>query len=172
MKRILLVFAALLMFAGNLDARDDDVKGVQFGIAYRFDVYRPHSQQSSANISLGYRLNRGNYVGLQSGLAFAGSAKDDAGIQHLYRGIPILADYIHYFPIGDKERHSIYAGAEAGWIYRIFYQDNAQSQKPSVFPPFVCIKGGLDLSIVGLTHMMVGLEFNWVGMGATVGFTF
>ena len=184
MKRILLVFAALIL-ACSAQAQTKDERGLQFGVNYRAEfVNLVHSQQS-ANLSLGYRINKGNYVGLQSGYAFKGSTYVDADPgEYAYRGIPLRAEYTHYFFLGKARRHSIYAGAEAGGIFANYYKgfgctwDDAHKQQiynttpVNKVIPYAGIKAGLDFNIANFTHLQAGIIISYIGYGLSAGLTF
>lgn len=182
MKRILLVFAALIL-ACSAQAQTKDERGLQFGVNYRAEfVNLVHSQQS-ANLSLGYRINKGNYVGLQSGYAFKGSTYVDADPgEYAYRGIPLRAEYTHYFGLGKARRHSIYAGAEVGGIFANYYKGfgmiwDGDAQIPASLAvskviPYAGIKAGLDFNIADITHLQAGIIISYMGYGLSAGLTF
>lgn len=71
MKKLFVIMAALLLTFGA-GAQDKEMKGFQFGVNYRTEFVNLIHSQQSANLSPGYRINRGNYVGLRSGYIFTG----------------------------------------------------------------------------------------------------
>ncbi|MBR5735289.1 MAG: hypothetical protein IKX60_00640 [Bacteroidales bacterium] len=158
MKKILMTLAALLL-AGILYAQtgDDihiDESHFQLTTMLRYDWYNYGSAQMSANVSFGKRKNRENYWGFQTGFL-----KDRT--QH--NGIPLLIDYTHYYPMGADGRHSIYFGTDIG--YMLIFK--------GVSSVFLSEKLGFDFELGGqLPHLMVGIQANLWGLGATVGFTF
>ncbi|MBO4656312.1 MAG: hypothetical protein J5639_00910 [Bacteroidales bacterium] len=159
MKKILMTLAALLL-AGSLYAQtgDDnhfDERHFQLTTMLRYDWYNWNPGQMSATVSIGGRRNRENYWGFQTGLL-----KLNGTMQY---GIPLLIDYTHYYPMGAAGKHSVYFGTDIGymWIFR------GQSSI------FLSEKLGFDFDLGGqLPHLMVGIQANLWGVGATVGFTF
>lgn len=74
------------------------------------------NSKASANLSPGYRINRGNYVGLRSGYILRDIPTVDADPgTYYFHGIPAVAEYTHYFAIGKAKLTSIIVGAEGGW---------------------------------------------------------
>lgn len=159
MKKILMTLAALLL-AGSLYAQTSDEihlddSHFQLTTMLRYDWYNWGLTQMSANVSFGKRKNRENYWGFQTGLL-----RTYKGMQY---GIPLLIDYTHYYPMGTDGRHSIYFGTDIGYML-IFKGDSSV---------FFSEKLGFDLDLGGqLPHLMVGIQANFWGLGATVGFTF
>ena len=156
MKKLFVIMAALLLTCSTF-AQDKEVKGLQFGVHYRTEFVNFVHQQQSANLSLGYRINRGNYVGLQSGYVFKGSTWIDADPgEYAYRGIPLRAEYTHYFGLGQTKRHSIYAGAEAGGIFANYYKGFQHSE---LYPPAGRNNNQLcGLRLVGRSDFLVFVE--------------
>lgn len=184
MKRIVTTFL-LLLCASGIYAQSDKYKGFQYGLTFRAEIVDFISSQMSTNLSLGYRINKGNYVGLQSGFVFSGSTYLDANPStHPYRGAPLLAEYTHYFHLGKSRKHAIYAGAEGGWIIARYYKgfgaswdSETQHQVYNTNPvtrtlPYVGVKGGLDFNIADVTHLQVGLIMSYPGYGISAGLTF
>ena len=184
MKKLLVIMAAMLLTCSAF-AQDKEVKGLQFGVHYRTEFVNLVHSQESANLSLGYRINRGNYVGLQSGYVFKGSTWIDADPgKYAYRGIPLRAEYTHYFGLGKTRRHSIYAGAEAGGIFANYYKgfgctwDDAHKQQiynttpVNKVIPYAGIKAGLDFNIANFTHLQAGIIISYIGYGLSAGLTF
>lgn len=159
MKKILMTLAALLLagslYAQNGDDSHYDERHFQLTTMVRYDSYSWESSQMSVNVSIGGRRNRENYWGFQTGLL-----RTYKGMQY---GIPLLIDYTHYYPMGTDGRHSIYFGTDIGYML-IFKGDSSV---------FFSEKLGFDLDLGGqLPHLMVGIQANFWGVGATVGFTF
>ncbi|MBO6012312.1 MAG: hypothetical protein J6P82_02185, partial [Bacteroidales bacterium] len=84
MKRLLLIMA-LLLLTGSAFAQTEEVKGIQWGVAYKHKLFFL-GQQASVNATAGYRFNRGNYLGFQTGYAFE-SRSNELGRSGNYRGI-------------------------------------------------------------------------------------
>lgn len=156
MKKILMILAALLL-AGSLYAQtNEDERHFQLSTILKYDWYNLSTTQMSANISVGTRKNRENYWGFQTGLLRVNES--------LHYGIPLLIDYTHYYPMGKSGRHSIYFGTDIG--YMLIFRKGESSL-------FLSEKLGFDFDLGGqLPHLMVGLQANFWGLGATVGFTF
>ena len=186
MKKALLIIATLILTSGAY-AQTKDVKGFQWGVSYRQEIFNLAHSQASANLSLGYRINRGNYVGVRSGYVFKGHTWIDADPgKYVYSGIPAIAEYTHYFPIGKARRHSIFAGAEGGWVFANYYKGFGISSREeggshtivyNTDPvdktiPYVGIKTGLDFDIADFTHLQFGIILNYVGFGVMAGLTF
>ena len=99
MKKILLIAAMALLAVSTYaqtGAQTDEEKGFQWGVSFRAEYVNFINSHFATNVSAGYRINRGNYVGMQSGFAFRGSTYIDADPgKYVYRGVPLLADYIH-----------------------------------------------------------------------------
>ena len=179
MRRLLLMIAVLLI-SGSAYAQTGEIKGFQWGVAYKQEE-GPGFMQASVNATGGYRFNRGNYLGLQSGYAFIGQGGDyEYGGK--YWGIPLLADYIHYFPIGKAQRHSLIAGVEIGGnfrrypdvvIERVGYAPSDVVTGPANSTLFyACVKTGLDFNIADFTHLQFALLFSYPGLGVSIGFAF
>ena len=166
MKQIIVSLAALLFAVGLHAQNTDEVKGFQWGLSARYDWYMMSSSQVTANLSAGYRFNRQNYLGLQGGY---GPFVDSRGFRRF--AIPILLDYMHYYPMGNSDRHSVYVGVEAGaLIHHNIYTDGRTYTYASFFPSG---KVGLDLDLKkGLPHLTVGAQVNIWGLGATLGVVF
>ena len=182
MKKLFVIMAALLLTLGA-GAQDKEVKGLQFGVNYRAEFVNMIHSQQSANLSLGYRINKGNYVGVQSGYIFKGSTYIDADPGHYaYRGIPLRGEYTHYFMLGRARRHSIYAGVEAGGMFVNYYNGfgmifDGDARIPASLAvnkviPYAGIKTGLDFNIADFTHLQLGITLNYIGYGVSAGFTF
>lgn len=184
MKKALLALAALIL-AFSAQAQTKDERGFQFGINYRAGFVNWVHTQQSVNLSLGYRINRGNYLGVQSGYVFKGSTYVDADPgDYAYHGIPLMADYTHYFFLGKARRHAIYAGAEAGGIFANYYKgfgarrdSEGKQLVRNTTPvaktiPYAGIKTGLDFNIADVTHLQVGITLNYIGFGVSAGLTF
>ena len=182
MKKLLVIMAAMLLTCSAF-AQDKEVKGLQFGVHYRTEFVNLVHSQESANLSLGYRINKGNYVGVQSGYIFKGSTYIDADPGHYaYRGIPLRGEYTHYFMLGRARRHSIYAGVEAGGMFVNYYNGfgmifDGDARIPASLAvnkviPYAGIKTGLDFNIADFTHLQLGITLNYIGYGVSAGFTF
>ena len=155
MKRILMILAALLL-AGSVSAQTNvGERHFQFTTMLRYDWCNWSTTQMSATVSLGTRKNRENYWGFQTGLL-----RVNKSMQY---GIPLLIDYTHYYPMGESGRHSIYFGTDIG--YMLIFKGESSF--------FISEKLGFDFDLGGqLPHLMLSLQANYWGLGATVGFTF
>ena len=174
MKRIVILLAALL-FGSSAYAQsgslNDEVKGFQWGIQYKQEVfgYDGFFFQASANVSMGYRFDRRNYLGCQTGYAFKAFLSGIGGPDP-YNAIPLLADYIHYCPIGKMKKNSFIWGAEAGAIFTLYRTDTAPVYDETL--PFIGLKAGVDFSVADVAHLMLALRANYLGPGVSIGFTF
>ena len=169
----------------EVQPQTEKVKGFQWGVSARAEFVNWFNSQASANLSLGYRINRRNYVGVQSGFIFKGKTYVDADPGNYYfRGVPILAEYMHYFPVGRTKRHSIYLGLEGGGAIAHYYNgfgctwDNEhKTQIYNTTPvnkthPYIGMKTGLDFNIADVTHLQLGIIISYFGYGVSAGFTF
>ena len=150
-----MILAALLL-AGSVSAQTNvGERHFQFTTMLRYDWYNWSTTQMSATVSLGTRKNRENYWGFQTGLL-----RVNKSMQY---GIPLLIDYTHYYPMGESGRHSIYFGTDIG--YMLIFKGESSF--------FISEKLGFDFDLGGqLPHLMLSLQANYWGLGATVGFTF
>ena len=184
MKKALLIIATLIL-ASSAYAQTNEVNGFQWGVSARQEIFNLSSSAASANLSLGYRINRGNYIGMRGGYVFTGHTYVDADPgTYYFHGIPAVAEYTHYFAIGKAKRTSIILGAEGGWIFANYYDgfgctwDNEHlRQVYNTDPvdktiPYVGLKTGLDFNIADLTHLQLGIILNYVGFGVMAGLTF
>lgn len=167
MKRLLLTIVVLLL-AGRAYAQTEELKGFQWGLAYKQEIALP-DRQASANVTAGYRFNRGNYLGFQTGYVFVGSTREFGGSRRTWR-IPLLVDYIHYFPI-HKKQNSFFTGVEGGGFLTCFYNDYAQKTVTSL-DYYACVKNGFDFNIADFTHLQLALLLSYPGIGFSIGFTF
>ena len=169
MKRLLLILTVLLL-SGRAYAQTDEVRGIQWGVAYKQELFFL-GQQASVNATAGYRFNRGNYLGFQTGYAFA-SRSNEFGRSGNYWGIPLLADYIHYFPMGKTKRNSFFSGVEGGGYINGFTPDNNDKYSTTLVY-YACVKNGFDFNIADVTHLQIGVLMSYpVGYGVSVGLTF
>lgn len=190
MKKVLL-FWVMLLLAGSMYAQSaaEDVKGFQWGVSARAEFVNWVHSQISANLSLGYRFDRRNYVGVRTGYAFKGKTYVDADPgTYYYRGIPAIAEYTHYFPVGRTKMHSIFLGAEGGCTFAHYYngfgctweETEGATQRRQVYNttpvtkviPFAGVKSGLDFNIADFTHLQFGIIVSYWGYGVMAGLTF
>ncbi|MBR5736415.1 MAG: hypothetical protein IKX60_06465 [Bacteroidales bacterium] len=191
MKKLLLTVAMVMLACGAYaqtegnGLQSEDVKGFQWGVAFRAEYVNYINGHYATNISAGYRINRGNYVGVQSGFAFKGSTYIDADPgRYEYRGVPLLADYIHYFPLGKAKSHSFYAGSELGFLFAHYYEGfgatvdrEKQTFVRNTTPvtrtyPYIGVKTGLDFKLGDCLHLQIGTMMSYFGFGAAAGITF
>ena len=74
MKRLFLIMVVMLL-SSSASAQTEEVKGFQWGVAYKQET-AVLGLQASANATAGYRFNRGNYLGFQTGYTFVGSSSE------------------------------------------------------------------------------------------------
>lgn len=184
MKKALLIIATLILTSSAYAQTKEEVKGFQWGVSARQEIFNLTNSTASANLSLGYRINRGNYVGVRSGYIFTGHTYVDADPgTYYFHAIPAVAEYTHYFAIGKAKRTSIILGAEGGWVFANYYNgfgctwDDNHHQVYNTDPvdktiPYVGIKTGLDFDIADFTHLQFGIILNFVGFGVMAGLTF
>ena len=192
MAMALLAYGAYAQTANELpekevQPRTADVKGFQWGVSVRFEQTNFVNSHIATNVSMGYRFNRGNYLGLQSGFAFRGNTYIDADPgNYAYRGVPLLADYIHYFPLGKAKKHSFYAGAEAGSNFVNYYKGfggtwvrdgDMITYTPGTLAvnksyAYLGVKTGLDLKLGDGLHLQLGTMMSYFGLGLSAGLTF
>ena len=157
----------------EVQLQTEDVKGFQWGVGVRFEQVNFVNSHIATNVSMGYRFNRGNYLGLQSGFAFKGNTYIDAEPgNYAYRGVPLLADYIHYFPLGKAKKHSFYAGAEAGFNFLSYYKGFKGSLAVTKSYAYLGVKTGLDLKLSDGLHLQLGTMMSYFGLGLSAGLTF
>ncbi|MBR0533448.1 MAG: hypothetical protein IKH93_03135 [Bacteroidales bacterium] len=167
MKKIILIITALL-FAGSVYAQTGEGKGFQWSVMYRFDWYNWSDTHNAADLSVGYRFSRANYLGFQTGYILSSAFHNapfikEGDVRPRGAGVPLLLDYTHYYPLGTGGRHSVYVGTDIGYLVRF---ENTNTM-------FLSGKLGFDFEFGNmLPHLMVGLQANFWGLGATVGFTF
>lgn len=174
LKRIF-VIAILLVLASSAWAQTDEYRGFQCGVSARMEA-NIGSSWISGNATVGYRFNRGNYLGLLSGYLMG------SGVDLQFSGVPVRLDYIHYFPLGAARRHSFILGAEAGGSYMMVQGSNRyyDASKWIVEPMthtgvdfYACAKAGFDFNIADFTHLQLGVFWLFpLGLGVTAGFTF
>jgi hypothetical protein len=168
MKRLFLIMVVMLL-SSSASAQTEEVKGFQWGVAYKQET-AVLGLQASANATAGYRFNRGNYLGFQTGYTFVGSSSE-MGSFGRYWGMPLLVDFIHYFPMGKKKQNSFFTGVEGGGYIIGFY--SAYTQKTFTnFGYYACVKNGFDFNIADFTHLQLGVLLSYPGMGVSIGFTF
>lgn len=174
MKRLILIIASLLL-GGIAFAQTDELKGFQWGVSYGQELYIG-AVEHWANATFGYRFNKGNYLGAKTGYIFG------RPVDAKYNGIPLMLDYIHYFPLGKAQRHSVFAGVEIGNHFlksnrgRGYVDDSGSlvvENRPVLTSEFrAYAKAGLDFNIADVTHLQLGFNIGYVFAGASVGFTF
>jgi hypothetical protein len=172
MKRLFLIMTMLLL-ASSAFAQTEDPKGFQWGLAYKRDILMTGGT-SSFNATAGYRFNRGNYLGFQTGFALP-SLKKEIGFNRMYYGIPLLADYIHYFPMGKKKRNAFFSGVEAGGYLYVFPAqviNDHQYESSTSLGYYAGVKAGFDFNIADFTHLQIGALFLYPGLGVSAGLTF
>ncbi len=149
--------------------------GFQWGIEGRWDGFFINNIKL-ADISLGWRIDRKEYLGLRIGAGTGSSYLDAVPAHEKFTAFPLMADYTHYFPIGKSRKHSIILGAEAGPVFRHyskmvedreFVSTNKWGRKTFLGG----IKFGLDFAL-GKPHIYANLHVNYVGVGCGFGFTF
>lgn len=121
MKRIVVIISLALAFALSAAAQENGhFQGIASG-NYKAIGF-PQDRHYTADISLGWRFDKGNYAGLGSGLHYLShthlneNSKPSRG--PFVEAVPLYADYVHYFFFG-KSLFSFYLGMEAGATYEI-----------------------------------------------------
>ena len=168
MKRLLLIMT-LLLLTGSAYAQTGEVDGFQWGVAYKQEL-NYLGRSASVNATAGYRFNRGNYIGFQTGYTFVARSNEMGSSGHHW-GIPLLADFIHYFPMGKKKRNSFFAGVEGGGYINGFTPDNNGKSSSTLFY-YACVKNGFDFNIADVTHLQIGVLLSYPGYGVSIGLTF
>ena len=168
MKRLLLIMALLLLTCSAY-AQTEEVKGFQWGVSCKLEAVMT-GYQASATTTAGYRFNRGNYLGFQSGYTYVAPVRL-LGASGQYWGVPLLADYIHYFPMGKTKRNSFFAGVEGGGFINGFTSDYIHKSSATL-GYYAAIKNGFDFKIADVTHLQIGLLLSYPGFGVAVGLTF
>ena len=138
-------------------------------------------QRSMANVSLGWRFDRGNYLGIGSGMHWIKhwyQSEDGPKNQTPYlKAIPLYADYIHYFHFG-KSLSSFYLGLEAGGSYLLdkdpCHKVELRGRVRAYFNPKLGFDIGFTRDIglilgVGIIAVPVGSEYM---LAPTVGIRF
>ena len=116
-------------------------------------------QRSTSDFSLGCRINRGNYVGLGSGMHWVihtyGGKVGPVQCTPFLKAIPFFADYVHYFHFGES-LISLYLGLEAGGS---FFIDN-EICHPSMSPFRLFFNGklGVDIGIMESLGITLGIH--------------
>ena len=123
-------------------------------------------QYWNACVSVGCRFNQENYLGFETGFGI------DIRHPKNINSIPLLADYIHYYPLGKSDRHSVYVGVEAGVM--LDYSHWPQYQHGYLdYMLFTSGKIGFDFALGNKgPHLIVGGQINFWGAGATLGLAF
>lgn len=159
----------VMLYTGSIYAQNSETGNVQWALLYRYDWHNWTYTQSAIDVSAGYRFNRDNYLGFQSGYIIKSGFHSLPFNKEYYSssprgvGIPILLDYVHYYPYGKAGKHSVYVGADIGYVV-MFESNNTM---------FLGGKIGFDIDIGDvLPHLMVGIQANFWGLGTTVGFVF
>ena len=175
--RILAVL--LLSAAAALSSSAQVITGGEFqwGVAARYDIFYYMNEQTSLNFSMGDRFNRKNYLGGQTGMSRGESYIDSEGRTYQYIGIPVLIDYIHYYPIGKAKNDSFYLGGEMGAVLQYFTDEEEVASSDIIdssydASPYLCLKFGLDFRLKDKLHLSFGLQANDIGAGAMIGVTF
>ena len=120
----------------------------------------------NAMVSVGSRLDRQNYIGVETGFGI------HARYPQNINSIPVLLDYIHYYPLGKTDRHSVYLGVEAGAMIQLsHWPQNTRTNHYTEL--FTSAKIGFDFALGRRgPHLIVGGQINFWGAGATLGMAF
>lgn len=132
-----------LMLSMPVCAQDEE--RMQFGV--RMDLADlGFNAYSTLNATVGWRINRRNYLGLGTGCHIIDVYHDaDPSLGNgSTPSIPIYADYIHYYPL-KNDKNSFYLGAEAGMtIYPGKLPLKGDKDRTD---PYSCLKVGWDFTM-------------------------
>jgi hypothetical protein len=174
-KSIPIIFAALILLPTISAAQNTSMKRLQWGAEARYDIYDLNESMASGDVSLGWRFNRKNYVGIRAGFGKGSTYKDDSGSNYNYNGIPLLADYIHYFPVGKSSRNSFFIGGEAGPVFQHYTEEFKEEDQKDMSKndscPFAGFMFGFEFAM-GKPYITIGLQANMIGFGCRLGVIF
>ena len=140
-------------------------------------------ERGTAELSAGWRFNRGNYLGVGSGMHLVrhwyGMAHGPAEVTPHLKALPFYADYIHYFRFGDS-LNSFYLGQELGGSYYLDVHPELEVERLSRFRPYMNTKVGLDIGInermgvmfLGVNFITVPMQWEEVLISPCLGFRF
>jgi hypothetical protein len=173
-KYIFAIICVFILFPVICSAQNNINKGLQWGAEIRYDSYLSQ-ELTSGNVSLGWRFNRKNYAGIRAGIGRGNNYSDATGYHYDFTGIPIVADYTRYLPLGKKKKHSFYVGAEVGTVLQHYtdkiYIDDKENLSTNDSSPFISAKLGFDFAISKM-HIQLGTQLNLLGFGCHLGLTF
>ncbi len=164
MKQYLFIFAAaLVMCTASLsaEAQDKQEKGYLQAIVSATDGTVGFNDRITANISVGWRFNRGNYLGIGSGLhwdrQYYGTSYGPAQHTPWLKSIPLYLDYIHYFNFKNCPWISIYLGQEIGGSYFLDMHEGADPERFGYLRPYTNTKCGFDIGFNKYVGLDLGL---------------
>jgi len=163
MKRILTFVAAILIIAAFSPAASAGNDGHFQGMIKGSGPSVGWQSHFTSDLSLGWRFNHGNYLGIGSGMHYVyhwHRNSDMGGWMEkgpLATALPFYADYIHYFRLG-KSLSSFYLGMEAGGTYEIGTPACDVYNHHSL-RPYLCPKFGFDLGFTRNIGISLGINF-------------
>lgn len=167
-------FIVVVLAMALLSGKDAAAQGIRFQgdvkVTYRGIAWEEYN---AGTVSLGARLNEGNYLGIGSGSLWLSRTKRDgnhapAGEFDVFYS-PLYLDYIHYFNAAGAKRSSFFLGAEAGGAV---CTNGAARQKYYYHGDLKC---GYDFGITKDFGIFVGLDIiagYAYGIGFSAGFRF
>ena len=173
MKSIAKLVLALLALA-LVPLKEADAQEIRFqGVAKASHSFIAWESFNTCSLSLGARLNEGNYLGIGSGGLWLTRVERDEnhvpGAEYSVFHTPLYLDYIHYFNASGARRNSFFLGAEAGGALR---SNVSFGQKLYYHGD---IKWGFDFSICKNFGAYIGMDIlagYAYGVGINAGFRF
>lgn len=160
MKRILSLVAALVLCAAVAplaQAGDGHFQGMVKGSGPSIGWGKHYT----SDISLGWRIDRGNYVGLATGMHYVWHPAKTTGGAIVENGpmnmVPLYADYIHYFRLG-RSLSSFFLGMEAGGTYEVG-SPKCEKLWQHTMRPYLSPKLGFDVGFSRDFGLALGVNF-------------
>ena len=163
---VVLVFAVALLTLSSvaLPARDNGHFQAVASASYPCVGW---NERGTADISAGWRFNRGNYLGVGSGMHLVrhwyGMSHGPAQVTPRLKAIPLYADYIHYFRFG-RSLHSFYLGQELGASYYLDVHPEIHVERFGRIRPYTNTKLGVDFGFNERMGVMLGINLITVPM--------
>ncbi len=202
-QRLMILAAALLAFAATASAKTEESESApsvqnienptadaakaregwwQFGVTARVGNHFFYTPEAAVVLGAGYRFNKKNYLGLNVGIAHAeNNITVGPGFVESFPfiGCPITAEYKHNFFLGKAKKHSIYLGAEAGFLSSFgqkgVWEDSQgeyETEEHTLGEAITYLKFGMDFLLYKKLHMNFGFNVGVLALGASLGFTF
>ncbi len=154
----------------------------QFGVTARVGNHFFYTTEAAVVLGAGYRFNKKNYLGLNVGIAHAeNNITVGPGFVESFPfiGCPITAEYKHNFFLGKAKKHSIYLGAEAGFLSSFgqkgVWEDSQgefETEEHTLGEAITYLKFGMDFQLNKKLNMNFGFNVGVLALGASLGFTF